>query len=71
MHAGDIMTSTLVTVGPDDSIMHAIQAMLKRRISGLPVVDDTGALVGIITEGDLLRRAELARKSAGRGGSSS
>jgi predicted transcriptional regulator len=33
--------------------------MLRRRISGLPVVDDTGALVGILTEGDLLRRAEL------------
>jgi CBS domain-containing protein len=59
MNAGDVMTQSTVTVGPDASIMHAIQMMLKRRISGLPVIDDTGALVGILTEGDLLRRAEL------------
>ena len=59
MNAGDVMTQSTVTVDPDASIMHAIQLMLKRRISGLPVVDDTGALVGILTEGDLLRRAEL------------
>lgn len=59
MNAGDVMTQSTVTVDPDDSIMHAVQLMLKRRISGLPVVDKTGALVGILTEGDLLRRAEL------------
>src|SRR5262245_49556148 len=59
MNAGDVMTQSTVTVDPDASITHAIQLMLKRRISGLPVVDDTGALVGILTEGDLLRRAEL------------
>lgn len=59
MNAGDVMTQSTVTVDPDASIMHAIQMMLKRRISGLPVVDNTGALVGILTEGDLLRRAEL------------
>jgi CBS domain-containing protein len=59
MNAGDVMTQSTVTVDPNDTIMHAIQLMLKRRISGLPVVDNTGALVGILTEGDLLRRAEL------------
>lgn len=59
MNAGDVMTQSTVTVDPDASIMHAIELMLKRRISGLPVVDKTGALVGILTEGDLLRRAEL------------
>jgi CBS domain-containing protein len=59
MNAGDVMTQAMVTVEPDASIMHAIQLMLKRRISGLPVVDDSGALVGMLTEGDLLRRAEL------------
>jgi CBS domain-containing protein len=59
MNAGDVMTQSTVTVEPDASIMHAIQLMLKRRISGLPVVDETGALVGMLTEGDLLRRAEL------------
>lgn len=59
MNAGDVMTQSTVTIDPDASIMHAIHLMLKRRISGLPVVDNAGALVGIVTEGDLLRRAEL------------
>lgn len=59
MNAGDVMTQHTVTVDPDDSIMHAVEVMLKRRISGLPVVDNTGDLVGILTEGDLLRRVEL------------
>jgi CBS domain-containing protein len=59
MNAGDVMSQGTVTVDPDDSVMHAVQIMLKRRISGLPVVDNAGALVGILTEGDLLRRAEL------------
>jgi CBS domain-containing protein len=39
--------------------MEAVRVMLQRRFSGLPVVDDKGALVGIVTEGDLLRRAEI------------
>jgi CBS domain-containing protein len=59
MNAGDVMTQSTVTVDPDGSIVHAVELMLKRRISGLPVVDTTGALVGILTEGDLLRRVEL------------
>lgn len=59
MNAGDVMTQGTITIGPDDSVMRAVELMLKRRISGLPVVDTTGALVGILTEGDLLRRAEL------------
>jgi CBS domain-containing protein len=59
MNAGDVMTQGTVTVDPDASIMHAVDLMLKRRISGLPVVDNTGALIGILTEGDLLRRVEL------------
>lgn len=59
MNASDIMTQRTITIGPDSSVMQAIQLMLEQRISGLPVVDDTGALVGILTEGDLLRRVEL------------
>jgi CBS domain-containing protein len=38
--------------------MQVIRVMLQKKISGLPVVDDAGRLVGILTEGDLLRRAE-------------
>jgi CBS domain-containing protein len=59
MKAGDIMTQKIITIEPDASVMHAIRLMLQHRISGLPVVDNTGALLGILTEGDLLRRVEL------------
>ena len=58
MKAGDIMTGRVVTVAPDASVLEAIRLMLERHISGLPVVDASGALVGVITEGDFLRRAE-------------
>lgn len=59
MKAKNLMTSELWTVGPGHSIRHAARIMLKRGVSGLPVLDGTEAVVGIITEGDLLRRVEL------------
>jgi len=58
MKAADIMMANPVTVEPDTSIVAAIRLMLQRRFSGLPVVDEAGRLVGIVTEGDLMRRAE-------------
>jgi CBS domain-containing protein len=58
MNAADVMTRDVITVGPDSSIMAAARLMLQHRISGLPVVDAGGALVGILTEGDFLRRSE-------------
>jgi CBS domain-containing protein len=58
MQVKDIMTSPVVSIEPDTSITQAVQIMLQRRISGLPVVDKEGRLVGVVTEGDLLRRAE-------------
>jgi CBS domain-containing protein len=58
MQAKDIMTSPVVSVGPDTTVLQAVQIMLQRRISGLPVIDKDGRLVGIVTEGDLLRRVE-------------
>ncbi|HTV87660.1 MAG TPA: CBS domain-containing protein [Stellaceae bacterium] len=59
MKLGDIMTRPAITVGPETTIAAAAQLMVQRRISGLPVVDAAGTVVGIVTEGDLLRRAEL------------
>ena len=59
MKARDIMTPDVVSVDPDASVAEAAQLMLQRRISGLPVVDQAGELVGVITEGDFLRRAEM------------
>jgi CBS domain-containing protein len=58
MRAGDMMTRRVVTVAPDAPIEKAVRLMLQHRVSGLPVVDGSGKLVGIITEGDLIRRAE-------------
>jgi CBS domain-containing protein len=58
MKARDVMNSRVVSIAPEATIMDAIQLMLENRISGLPVVDHSGALVGIVTEGDFLRRPE-------------
>ena len=58
MQAKDVMTRNVLTVRQDDSVIDTAKLMLKNRISGMPVVDASGALVGMITEGDLLRRTE-------------
>jgi len=58
MKASDVMTRDVVSIGPDDSILEAVRLMLQHKISGLPVIDGSGALVGVVTEGDFLRRAE-------------
>lgn len=59
MLARDVMTSQVVSVNSKTSLAQAIELMVKLKVSGLPVVDDQGQLVGILSEGDLLRRAEL------------
>ncbi len=53
------MTRRVISVMPDESIDAAIELMLNHHISGLPVIDDTSRLVGIVTEGDFLRRREI------------
>ena len=58
MKATDVMTSHVVSVAPDDSVLKCVRLMLEYRISGLPVIDAKGNLAGIVTEGDFLRRAE-------------
>ncbi len=58
MKAKDVMTSPVISVEPDESIWQAVRTMLQRHISGLPVIDKQGRLVGIVSEGDFLRRAE-------------
>ena len=59
MLARDIMTGTAVTIAPDATVADAARMMVEKGVSGLPVVDLSGQLVGIVTEGDLLRRKEL------------
>ena len=58
MNASDVMTREILSVGPDTTVAEAIRTMLDNRISGLPVIDEAGRLVGILTEGDLMRRGE-------------
>lgn len=59
MRAHQIMTQQVITVGADTPVAEAIDTMLRHRISGLPVVDAAGQLIGIISEGDFIRRAEI------------
>jgi CBS domain-containing protein len=60
MKAKDVMTRDLVSVTPDATVLQAARLMLQHHISGLPVVDASGKLVGILSEGDFLRRRETA-----------
>ena len=58
MKAKDVMTSPVISIEPDAPVLQAVSIMLQRRISGLPVIDKDRRLVGMVTEGDFLRRAE-------------
>jgi len=59
MRARDIMTETVHTIGPDATVAELAALLLSQRISGAPVLDERRRLVGIVSEGDLLRRAEI------------
>jgi len=58
MNASDIMTRQPICAAPETTIAEAARLMLQHHISGLPVTNASGAVVGVVTEGDLLRRAE-------------
>jgi len=53
--AGDLMTRDVAVVYPDTSLLDAVKLMARRKISGMPVVDDAGMVVGMLSEGDLVR----------------
>src|SRR3984885_16251287 len=59
MRAHQIMTRQVITVATGASIVDAANIMLDKHISGLPVVDKAGKLVGIVSQGDFIRRAEI------------
>jgi CBS domain-containing protein len=59
MQARDVMSAPAITVGPRTNLQSLVGTMLGLKLSGLPVVDESGRLIGVISEGDLLRRAEL------------
>ena len=52
------MTQTVISVDPNATVLEAARIMLQHHISGLPVINEKGQLVGILSEGDFLRRQE-------------
>ena len=51
----DIMSKNVFTIGPEETVEKAAVKMLEHRISGLPVVNDKGRVVGVITQGDIFK----------------
>jgi CBS domain-containing protein len=67
MYAEEVMTRGVITVRPETPLSQIVELLLSHRISGVPVTDEKGEVVGIVSEGDLLRRAELGtEKRRGR-----
>jgi CBS domain-containing protein len=58
MKAEDVMTRDVISIDPDATVLQAARLMLQHHISGLPVIDKDGILVGVLSEGDFLRRRE-------------
>jgi CBS domain-containing protein len=59
MRAMDVMTTDVITVDPDTTVQALATLLAERGISGTPVVDASGRLVGVVSEGDLLHRVEI------------
>ena len=59
MRAIDVMTHNVITVDPDTTVQSLATLLSERGISGAPVVDSAGSMIGIVSEGDLLHRTEL------------
>lgn len=64
MKAKDVMTTDVVTARPDMSVVDVAKLLLAHRIGGMPVVDAAGNLVGMVSDGDLMHRAELGTEAA-------
>jgi CBS domain-containing protein len=63
MHAADVMTPNVITVDPGTTVQALAALLSERGISGAPVVDAAGKLVGIVSEGDLLHRPEIGTEA--------
>ena len=59
MKARDVMVRDVITIGPRDTVAHAAKLIAQNDVSALPVIDDHGRLVGLISEGDLMNREEI------------
>lgn len=65
MHAQEVMTTSVATIGAGATVREAARLMLERRVSALPVTDEKKRVVGIVSEGDLVRRRELDTETEG------
>lgn len=65
MQANDVMTTEVIAVAPDTTVAEIARLLLKHRISAVPVIDREGHVVGLVSEGDLMRRVEGEEKSDG------
>ena len=70
MRAGDVMVRAVVTASPDTSVDGLARLMINLSVSGVPVLDSHGRLVGIVTEGDLLAASRPERNGTSRAGAS-
>ena len=68
MTAFNVMNPNVVSVGPDVSINQIARTLVENGISAVPVVDESGAPVGMVSEGDLIPRRELQQRRGGTGG---
>jgi CBS-domain-containing membrane protein len=62
MNAADVMVTNVITVHSDASVKEIAETLLANRISAVPVIDDSGDLIGIVSEGDLIHRVEVGTK---------
>ena len=67
MQARDIMSSPVITAGPQTEVQEIAKLLLENRISGVPIVDDARGLIGIVSEGDLIRHAGAGTDPERRG----
>lgn len=58
MIAGDIMTRKVWTIRPEVSVQEVAHLLSRERISGVPVVDETGKVIGIVTEADIISKVD-------------
>jgi|SRR5579872_90073 CBS domain-containing protein len=65
MRVKDVMTRNVVSVSPQMSVAEALDTMTRSHLSGLPVIDQAGSLVGVISEADFMRRSELGTEKPG------
>ena len=65
MNARDVMTTWVATIEASATVREAAKLMADRKVSALPVLDQEDRMIGIVSEGDLVRRAELGTETTG------